>query len=120
MIRLAALAVVVVVLAGTGAAGAAAIRSGIYGTVTRGPVTPVCSDAVPCDSPAAGVRIVFVRNGRAVAGATTGADGSYRIRLAPGRYRLRVRGYRRWTPVRVLVRRAVMRRVDVSIDTGIR
>jgi len=50
----------------------------------------------------------------------TRADGTYRIRLAAGRYTIRVGGGRRWSPPAALVRRGRTARVDISIDTGIR
>ena len=92
----------------------------VRGTVRRGPITPTCSDAQPCYAPAAGVKLVFLRNGRPIAHTTTGADGSYRIRLAAGRYAILVHGWRRWTPTHALVRRARVTHLDVAIDTGIR
>lgn len=92
----------------------------VRGTVTRGPVTPICSDAQPCSVPASGVMIVFLRGGRAIARATTRADGSYRLRLAAGRYAIRLRGWRHWTRTHLLVRGGRVTRLDVAIDTGIR
>jgi hypothetical protein len=103
------------------AAGAARTSTGVVrGTVTRGPVTPVCSAAQPCYAPAGGAKIVFLRRGRPIAHTTTRADGSYRIRLAGGRYGIRVRRAFRWMPRQVLVRRRQVTRVDLVIDTGIR
>jgi hypothetical protein len=67
-----------------------------------------------------GARIVFLRNGRPVAHTTTRANGTYRIRLAAGRYAIRVRSGRRWTPTHVRVRRGRTTRLDIAIDTGIR
>jgi hypothetical protein len=92
----------------------------VRGTVMRGPITPTCSDAQPCYAAAAGVKLVFLRNGRPIAHTTTGADGLYRIRLASGRYGIRVRGWRRWTPTHVLIRRERITHLNVAIDTGIR
>jgi Carboxypeptidase regulatory-like domain len=112
---------VVLALAFVSAASAGRTPAGVVrGTVTRGPITPVCSTAHPCDEPAAGAKIVFFRNGRPIAHTTTRADGSYRIRLAGGRYGVRIRGAFRWTPTRVLVRRGRVTRLDIAIDTGIR
>ena len=113
--------VLLLALAFVSAATAARTPTGVLrGTVTRGPITPVCSTAHPCDEPVAGAKIVFLRRGRPIAHATTRADGSYRIRLAGGRYAIRVRGYLRWTPMRVLVRRGRVTRLDIALDTGIR
>jgi hypothetical protein len=112
---------VVLALAFVSTASAGRTPTGVVrGTVTRGPITPVCSTAQPCDAPAAGTKITFLRNGRPVAHVTTRVDGSYRIRLAGGRYGIRVRGAFRWTPTRVLVRRGRVTHLDIAIDTGIR
>jgi hypothetical protein len=100
-------------------AGQATTRgSGLYGTVTRGPITPVCVVGQPCDGPAAGVTLKFVRNGDVVGKVRTRSDGKYRIRLAPGSYS--VRGGRSLEPTHVTVPRGRFRHVNFSIDTGIR
>jgi hypothetical protein len=113
--------VVVLALAFVSAAVVVRTPTGVlHGVVTRGPITPVCSTAQPCYAPVPGAKIVFLRNGRPVAHTTTRGDGSYRIRLAGGRYGIRLPGYRRWTPLRVLVQRGRAKRLDISIDTGIR
>jgi hypothetical protein len=113
--------VVVMVLVFAAAAAAGRSETGLlHGTVTRGPLTPVCSDARPCYGPAKDVRLIFLRHSRPVARTTTNSDGLYRIRLAAGRYGIRVRSGLRWTPTSVLVRRGSVIRVDISIDTGIR
>lgn len=100
-------------------AGASTVRSGLYGTVTRGPIAPVCVAEQPCTEPAAGAVLVFWRNGTAVARTTVAADGSYRLHLAAGVYTVRA-SQKRIEPVtaRVIVGR--MARLDFSIDTGIR
>ena len=105
-------------------ATSATTPSGLRGIVRRGPVTPVCRVAVPCDEPAAGVVLVFSQSGRVVARATTGRAGGYRLVLRPGRYA--VRTTRRTgigsgvMPGSVLVPRGRVARVDFEIDTGIR
>jgi hypothetical protein len=115
------LALLLVLALGFATPAAARTPTGIVrGTVTRGPVTPICSDAQACYVPAAGVRLVFLRNGRPIAHTTTRTDGSYRIHLATGRYGIRVRGWRHWTPTHLLVRRAHVTHLDIAIDTGIR
>ena len=119
------LACISTVIALTSAGGAtAAESSGLRGVVMRGPVTPVCMVGQPCDEPAANVRLVFLRNGKAVARVRTGRDGRYRLALAPGVYRVRTavrptigRGIE---PQTVRVPRGRYARVDFSIDTGIR
>jgi hypothetical protein len=104
--------------------GSTATQSGLWGTVRRGPITPVCMEGRPCDGPAASLTLVFVRNGRVAARVTTKQDGSYRIALRPGTYSVR-------TPQKISIGRGVDppkvrvpsgRRVRVNffIDTGIR
>jgi hypothetical protein len=87
MLRLLALGSVLA-LACVGAAGATT-TGGIYGKVSRGPVTPVCVAAQPCYVPAPGVILAFTRDARIVAHVESGAGGLYRIALAPGVYTVR-------------------------------
>jgi hypothetical protein len=104
------------------AAGAGAqwttLRSGLYGTVMRGPITPVCVEGMPCSAPASGVVLVFTR-GSVVDRVTVASDGSYRLHLPAGVYAVGT-GKQRLDPkvARVYVGRMV--RLDFSIDTGIR
>lgn len=97
-------------------------RSGLTGVVMRGPITPVCREGVPCEAPAK-VTLVFSRPGHQAARVHTRADGSYRVRLAPGRYAVQTteRAFeRRVEPARVTVLRGRFARADFRIDTGIR
>jgi hypothetical protein len=120
MRALAALAAVVA----ASSAGATTTPSGLRGLVTRGPIMPVCVAGQPCDAPAKNVTLVFSRYGRVVRRATTTDRGRYRVRLAPGLYAVRLAPKpsigRGLEPVRVRVVRAHFRRLDFSIDTGIR
>jgi hypothetical protein len=114
----AALAAVLLALPADGAPPA----GGLYGVATRGPTKPVCRVGEPCTEPAAAITLTFVRAGRAAGRVRTGALGGYRIHLAPGLYAVRTSAapfgvVPAPSHVRVLVR---MRRVDFSIDTGIR
>jgi hypothetical protein len=98
--------------------------SGLFGRVTRGPLTPVCRVGVPCTGPAPGITLEF-RRGGAVAGRTvTNQSGGYRISLVPGVYAVRaLRGSNlvlRFQPQQAVVRAQIRRRVDFAIDTGIR
>ncbi|HEY2542967.1 MAG TPA: hypothetical protein VGH92_07915 [Gaiellaceae bacterium] len=111
-------AVLAVTLALAGAAGAGTVRSGLYGTVLRGPTAPVCAAEQSCTAPAAGAVLTFVRNGVAAGHVTVAADGSYRLRLPPGLYAVRVG--KRIEPATVRVVPLRMRRVAFMIDTGIR
>jgi hypothetical protein len=106
-------------LVAVSAAGTTNVQSGLFGIVTRGPITPICVADEPCTAPAAGVVLVFTRGGADVAHATTRSNGTYRANLAPAVYAVRASG-RRLEPMSVRVRPGTMRRVDFSIDTGIR
>jgi hypothetical protein len=105
---------------------AAAGTSGLWGVVTRGPTTPVCRAGVPCSGPAAGVRLVFARGGVVRGRAVTSRAGRYRIALTPGIYAIKLgsssagRPGFLHAPVAARVVAGRYRRVDVSIDTGIR
>jgi hypothetical protein len=97
--------------------------TGLQGRVMRGPIMPVCRVNVPCDAPAVGLRLRFIRSGRVVATATTNAKGWYRVVLRPGRYSVRTN--RRThegipTPSVATATSGRFRRVDFHIDTGIR
>jgi hypothetical protein len=108
----------------TAVAGATTARGTLTGTVTRGPITPVCAAEQPCDAPAAHVTLVFSHAARDVAHVTTGADGRYRLRLAAGLYGVRrlhsTTPDRKLEPKSVRVRVGRVSRIDFSIDTGIR
>jgi hypothetical protein len=95
--------------------------TGLHGLVTRGPLSPVCGVEHPCEGPAPELKLVFVRN-HAVAGTTTTrANGTYRIRLSPGSYNIRVDQLDRVVrPGTATVPRRGFRRVNFFVDTGIR
>ena len=119
---LAALAAAVAV----SSAGAATNPSGLRGIVMRGPIAPVCVAGQPCSKPAKDVTLVFVRNGKVARRTTTNDQGRYRVALAPGRYAVRLTAGQKLTigrglePTHVRVVANRFRRVDFSIDTGIR
>jgi hypothetical protein len=119
-------AVVISILALVVAAGAQATprRGTLSGTVTRGPVTPVCAIEVPCYEPAPNVTLLFTRNETIVGRAVTDAEGHYRVRLPGGTYAVRRPAAstidRRLDPNRVWVASSRTRHIDFSIDTGIR
>jgi hypothetical protein len=96
--------------------------SGLRGLVTLYPARPVCIEDQPCSKPAANAVLVFRRDGRAVARISTGADGTYRVKLRPGRYTVVAPAYRAGsgvTPRTVRVPKGRIARVDFEIDTGI-
>ena len=103
-----------------GAAQGSTVKSGLYGKVTRGPITPVCIAELPCSAPAAGAVIVFSRSGREVARTRTAANGTYRMALRPGTYSVRVLRARPVEPATTWVPGGRFRHIDFSIDTGIR
>ena len=116
------ISVVLLALAGFPAAAETAAKSGLRGTVTLFPASPVCIEGEPCSKPAAHTLLVFKRNGRVAARVETRADGAYRVILAPGRYGVVAPKYRRGTgvtPRTVLVAKGRIARVDLEIDTGI-
>jgi hypothetical protein len=102
------------------AAAVAAPSAGLYGVVTRGPITPVCTVGRPCDAPAAGVVLAFSRPGSLTRRVTTDARGHYRVALRPGVYAVAIARRERLSPARVTVRRGVFARADFELDTGIR
>ena len=119
----AAVSVAVAVAALGATTHAATTASGLRGLVLRGPITPVCRVGESCEAPAAHVTLVFSHAGRVVARTRTGADGRYRVTLAPGRYAVRTTrtGFERTvSPARVTVPTGRYARVTFRIDTGIR
>jgi hypothetical protein len=104
-------------------AAAATPTSGLFGVVTKGPITPVCRQGVPCDAPAE-VTLVFSRAGRETGHVRSTASGRYRIALPPGYYAVRTLERIGITPnIRprnVHVRVSHFDRLDFTIDTGIR
>jgi len=90
----------------------------LYGSVSIGPLTPVCRAGTPCSGPAKHVRLTFTHgvDSRTV---TTTAAGAYRVTLAPGTWQVRASAGERLTPAAVVVR-AGTHRANFGIDTGIR
>jgi hypothetical protein len=98
-----------------------AIRGGLYGHATMGPLTPVCLSADPCYGPATSARIGFARRGHTTRWTRTDGNGNYRIALPLGRYKIKSKiGFGEVQPsaVKVSVRRYA--RADLTLDTGIR
>ena len=95
--------------------------SGLRGTFTIGPLTPVCSNTQPCDGPARHATLAFTRNGKTVR-TRTDDHGVYRVTLAPGWYAVRTSvGIAHVPdPSRVRVVGGRYRLVRFSADTGIR
>jgi hypothetical protein len=116
------LALTTVSLAVVASASGAAPRSGLYGTVMRGPITPVCRIGVPCDAPAPKVILTFSR-ASLVRKTQTDQQGAYRIGLPPGIYSVGTNSRpfgQTPRPARVHVRAGHVDKVVFTIDTGIR
>ena len=116
------LALMAVTFAVAAGASAASPRSGLYGTVMRGPIMPVCRVDVPCDGPAPNVILTFSGTGLV---RKTQADehGAYRIGLPPGIYSVRTNSRPFGVtprPARVHVRAGHWDTIVFTIDTGIR
>jgi hypothetical protein len=117
-----ALALIAVSLAAVAGASAASPRSGLYGTVRRGPITPVCRAGVACDAPAPNVILTFSRAGL-VRKTRTDQQGAYRIGLPQGIYSVRTNSKpfgQTPNPARVHVRAGHTDKLVFTIDTGIR
>jgi hypothetical protein len=112
-------------LAGCGGGGTSpgSRTGGLYGTVTRGPTSPVCRAGIPCWEPASGARLLFRQNGRAAASVVVAKDGSYSVKLAPGTYTVAVPpqpSVGGITPMTVRVVAGRTRKVAFQVDTGMR
>ena len=98
----------------------AALLSGLYGVVTRGPTTPVCRVDVPCTAPYGHSTLVFSRPS-VTRQVITDGQGRYRIALAPGRWSLRVKdAHFGAKPTTVWVPTSRYAKLNVFVDTGIR
>lgn len=61
------------------------LTTGLTGTVTRGPITPVCMVNVPCDAPFA-AHFTVRQGSHTVAAFQSDSTGHFEVRLAPGSY----------------------------------
>jgi hypothetical protein len=98
-----------------------AASSGLYGSVVLDPARPVCQAGQPCTAPAKWISLAFARHG-VVAHTRTDDRGAFRIGLQPGAYTVTSphklgRGIE---PRRVVVPSGRLRRVDLTLDFGIR
>jgi hypothetical protein len=113
-----------VALLAAGAAQATTVRSGLYGVVMRGPISPVCVAEQPCTEPARNVALLFSRDGRVIGRTVTDNAGRFRVRLPAGLYAVRRAASqgidRRLDPNQARIRAGRFSRVDFLIDTGIR
>jgi hypothetical protein len=113
-----------VALLAAGAAQATTVRSGLYGVVMRGPISPACVAEQPCTEPARNAALLFSRDGRVVGRTVTDNAGRFRVRLPAGLYAVRRAASqgidRRLDPNQARIRAGRFSRVDFFIDTGIR
>jgi hypothetical protein len=91
-----------------------------------GPTMPVeRAGGAPAIAPVAGASVnVTSASGVPIASAITGADGAYRIAIAPGDYLVTVtpprRMFRSFVPQQVTVASGAPTVLDITLDTGIR
>jgi hypothetical protein len=90
----------------------------LWGSVTVGPLTPVCQAGAPCSGPARHATLTFTRAGHVVSARTDGA-GRYRLTLPTGTWIVRASVGMRTTPATVVVH-AGTHRANFAVDTGIR
>jgi hypothetical protein len=99
-------------------------QSGLYGRVVISPARPVCVVDQPCTAPDRNDLLAFWRSVRRVATIRTDDKGSYRVSLAPGRYRVTVPRRGRLgsglTPSAVVVPTGRLAHVNFDLDIGIR
>jgi|SRR5437764_6336823 len=98
-------------------------RSGVVGRVTAGPTCPVEEAGHPCPPQPVSGTIKAQKASRTVAHARSDANGTYSMRLAPGRYTLVVQTgstFPRCPTTPVTVPRGQVVTVNITCDTGIR
>src|SRR5579859_1086323 len=127
ILRIAAGAAVALVLLPT-AGPSGATGTGLYGTVRKGPVKPVCQIGVPCDAPAQ-VTLIFSSMASSPTSTQqlrvkTDKQGRYRIALPAGYYQVRSTVKIGLTklpkPHAVHVRAGNWDKISFFFDTGIR
>lgn len=122
------LVLIAVLALGCGAEREAAepVDSGVRGVVLLGPSCPVVQENVPCpDEPfEATIRVLDPGSSEVVATTSSGKDGRFVARLAPGRYVLEGvssgEALPFAKPVDVTVRPHAFTGATVAFDTGIR
>lgn len=97
--------------------------AGIEGRTLAGPQCPVERPDSPCPDAPIAAEVRVLRDGKEVTRFTTGADGRFRVPLAPGAYELQPVSTARFPvgkPSQVTVSPGRYTQVDVTFDTGIR
>ncbi|MFA5891567.1 MAG: hypothetical protein WDA27_11560 [Actinomycetota bacterium] len=99
-------------------------NSGIRGRALLGPSCPVQTEENPCPDTPYREPILVLRGDDVIATIRPGADGSFRVALNPGAYRLRKPGSAPLpsgpSPETVVVREGAYTEQDLSFDSGIR
>ena len=101
-------------------------QTGIWGTVTLGPLWPVVRTDQPCpDEPYEATLLVFDASGCQVTSVHSGDDGTFSVALPPGTYRIAPQSpagspLPRSSELNVIVLSGAWLVVEVSYDTGIR
>jgi hypothetical protein len=112
--RLLAVAVACAALLPVGASALGSADSGVRGQVRQSP-GGACLDGDACDGIGRGVLLAFARGGHAHR-VRSGATGTFRLRLLPGRYRVSApEAVGRVAPASVVVPRAGYARITVAI-----
>ena len=114
-----------VLISACGGSASQSVRSGIVGVALAGPTCPVESLASPCPERALRATLaVYGASNQFVTRFSTSPQGRFRVRLAPGSYRLRAQGAfaypRLVAPLSVKVRPGEFTRLTLQFDTGIR
>jgi hypothetical protein len=131
ILRLGASAAVALALLAPTAVSGGSTGSGLYGTVRKGPIMPVCSVDKPCDAPAQ-VTLVFTKTSpdgtvlqpthKRVFRSTE--LGKYKVALDPGYYSVRstvkIGLTKAPKPHEVHVRAGHWDKINLFFDTGIR
>ena len=98
--------------------------SGAHGKVLIDPARPVCMMGQPCSAPDAHELLVFWRGTTRIASTSTESDGTFRVMLAPGLYRVTLPHRRppmvRVTPAEIRIPKGRDVRVVFRLDIGIR
>lgn len=102
-----------------------AAGSGIAGTILVGPSCPVARVDTPCPDTPFAAEITILRDGTETEYAKTYSNelGTFSVSLAPGKYKLRVRGdsaFPKCTTVPVIVQPGQRTKVTIMCDSGIR
>ena len=98
--------------------------SGAHGKVLIDPARPVCMIGQSCSAPDAHEQMAFWRGTKRIATTTTASDGTFRVALAPGTYRVtlphRLPPMAKVTPAEIRIPKARDIRIVFRVDIGIR